>query len=220
MNATPRPVATDQQGIHPRLKRVVNHHLQHSFRRPPAPHAAHFRTQALARLNDCDNALILDSGCGTGASTVALAERFCTALVVGVDRSEVRLARARARRDIPENVLFVRANLEDCWSLLAQHEVRLSHHFLLYPNPWPKQRHLMRRWHAHPLMPLMLGISRRLELRTNWRIYAEEFAASIELHGNFAVTVAALSPQQPISAFEKKYLDAGQQLYCVRAEAF
>lgn len=55
---------------------------------------------------------VLDLGCGTGASTAALAAVFPAAEVVGVDASAGMLERARAKR-WPPGVRFVHAPAED-----------------------------------------------------------------------------------------------------------
>ncbi|CAM3674935.1 class I SAM-dependent methyltransferase [Nocardiopsis rhodophaea] len=55
---------------------------------------------------------VLDLGCGTGASTAALAREFPRAEIIGVDASEGMLARARAKPWGPR-VRFVHARAED-----------------------------------------------------------------------------------------------------------
>ncbi len=60
--------------------------------------------------------LILDSGCGTGVSTIKLAEQFPGDLVVGIDQSENRLSKSKEKN----NVLFFRANLIDIWLLMEK----------------------------------------------------------------------------------------------------
>ncbi|MFD8353262.1 methyltransferase domain-containing protein, partial [Streptomyces coelicoflavus] len=55
---------------------------------------------------------VLDLGCGTGASTAALAAAFPAAEIVGVDASAGMLERARAKR-WPSRVRFVHAAAED-----------------------------------------------------------------------------------------------------------
>ncbi len=55
---------------------------------------------------------VLDLGCGTGASTAALAAAFPAAAIVGVDASAGMLERARAKR-WPSRVRFVHAAAED-----------------------------------------------------------------------------------------------------------
>ncbi|WP_217139759.1 methyltransferase domain-containing protein [Streptomyces sp. AC627_RSS907] len=55
---------------------------------------------------------VLDLGCGTGASTAALAAAFPGAEIVGVDASTGMLRRARAK-DWPSRVRFVHARAEE-----------------------------------------------------------------------------------------------------------
>ncbi|MEU3556477.1 methyltransferase domain-containing protein [Streptomyces fragilis] len=55
---------------------------------------------------------VLDLGCGTGASTAALAAAFPRAEIVGADASSAMLARARGRRGL-ERVRFVHATAEE-----------------------------------------------------------------------------------------------------------
>ncbi|WP_026313820.1 class I SAM-dependent methyltransferase [Actinomadura flavalba] len=58
---------------------------------------------------------VLDLGCGTGASTAALARVLPAAEIVGVDASAGMLAAARAKR-WPPNVRFVHSRAEDLTS--------------------------------------------------------------------------------------------------------
>ena len=54
--------------------------------------------------------------------------------------------------------------------------------FLFFPNPWPKAySEIKRRFHAHPVFATMASLAPCLELRTNWRIYAEECAVALSI---------------------------------------
>ena len=49
----------------------------------------------------------------------------------------------------PKNLFLVRAELTDFWMLVArQSDWLVAKHYLLYPNPYPKSKHLQRRWHG------------------------------------------------------------------------
>ena len=103
----------------------------------------------------------------------------------------------------------------------------IPYHALYYPNPWPKQSEAGRRFHLHPIFPTLLQLAQETELRTNWEIYAWEFelAACIvkEIPGQAgddnvvvkSVSCEAFEPEQPITAFERKYKNAHQQLWRV-----
>jgi tRNA (guanine-N7-)-methyltransferase len=90
--------------------------------------------------------------------------------------------------------------------------------YLLYPNPSPKPEHLKRRWHAHPIFPTLLACAETLELRTNWAIYAQEFALALQSCGWRAVQEPlplAQALSAPISNFEAKYAASGHALWRV-----
>ena len=83
----------------------------------------------------------------------------------------------------------------------------------MYPNPWPKPKHLRRRWYAHPVFPELIRLGGELELRCNWRIYAEEFHAAMEFIAAGACTMGEYSAQTNISLFERKYSGSGHTIY-------
>lgn len=132
-------------------------------------------------------------------------------MVVGIDQSAARLG--RFCEPVLPNMRLVRARAEDFWRLLRADGIRPARHFLLYPNPWPKAAHLKRRWQGHPAFPELLSLGGRLELRTNWRVYADEFALAARICGIVAQPVVSFSVQSPLSPFERKYADSGHRLY-------
>lgn len=197
----------------------MRRHLATSFRRPPAPYSCQAFEALLARWAG-GSPLVLDSACGTGESTAALARRHPEALVVGIDQSEERIGRGlrKLHAALPGNALLLRADATDIWALLAQQRMRLAHHYLLYPNPWPKSEHLQRRWHGHPRFRELLALGGHIELRTNWALYAEEFGAALRCAGWQAET-SAVNDAEPLTPFERKYRDSGHALTRLVAQA-
>ena len=207
-----RSVTTNQEGPYKELERVVRKHAATLFLRPVADHTREAFATAkdfVDRFYESASAnkpfdVILDSGCGTGESTVHIAKRFPDTPVIGVDKSAVRLTRACAGNapatdgGTPANAFWVRAELLDFWKL-ALDEVdagrwRIPYHALYYPNPWPKQSEATRRFHLHPIFPTLLKLGERIELRTNWEIYAREFAAAAKLIPNQIRDLTASAP--------------------------
>lgn len=214
MQFNSRPVESAQSEVHPALLPRVVRNAQHAFRSPIPAHTARAFSAVLS-VTGSERPWVLDSGCGTGVSTLRLGLRFPDCWVVGVDRSAARLARQRvdgiARRG---NVVLVRAELTAFWRLMAEAGMTVARHYLLYPNPSPKPRLLGRRWHAHPVFPVLLEISDLLIMRTNWALYAEEFALSLQVGGAPEPEIAKLgSGDDFLSPFEEKYYRSGHRLF-------
>lgn len=205
-------VTSNQTGIHDNLQQVVIRNQNYTFRKPVADHTQRAFESIHSLAARQNQPVILDSGCGTALSTRHIAQKYPDSLVIGVDRSEIRLGKQHENA-LPENAITVRADLVDFWNLAVQAEWKLQRHFILYPNPYPKSIHLKRRWHAHPVFPQLLKLGGQLELRTNWQIYAEEFALALRLSGQADVNAEAFVPETCRTLFEKKYHQTGQALY-------
>lgn len=224
MEKNSRAISSVQSGVHDDLPALVARHLAHPFRKPILDYnRAAFAQFDAARQNwNPDAPLLLDSGCGVGWSTLQLAAQYPEHFVVGVDQSSDRIGRGKPGAT-PANACFIRADVVDFWRLLLPEvdsgRIRLSHHFLLYPNPWPKIGHLARRWHGHAIFPTLVALGGRLECRSNWGIYIEELAAALRLAGQGAVESGVfVPPGEPLTPFEAKYAASGQTLYRLVAE--
>lgn len=225
MHANSSKVHSRQVQVHPRLQRVWQRHQQSPYQRPLSVHGMQAGAASVAWLaRTPEGPLLLDTGCGTGASTLALAQRRPDARIIGIDQSAERLQRGsgstEAAIEISERVLLLRAPLEDYWRLLLAAGVRPQVQYLWYPNPWPKPEHLMRRWHAHPVFSSVLALGGALELRSNWRLYIDEFAQVLAWSGRTAVIEPVPPDGAPVSPFERKYRDSGHELWrCVAADS-
>ncbi|HET8941985.1 MAG TPA: methyltransferase domain-containing protein, partial [Rudaea sp.] len=184
MFANSRVIESNQTAAHPQLRKVVLRHLASAYLRAPSDVGKHAFAGIAGQLAAAP--FILDAGCGTGASTLALARVHSGTLVLGVDKSAARLAvgqRLIARGGAPKNAQLLHCELVDFWQLAAAAGLRCRRQYLLYPNPWPKAGQLKRRWHAHPVFPTILKLGGDIQLRTNWTIYALEFAAALGIAG-------------------------------------
>jgi tRNA (guanine-N7-)-methyltransferase len=203
-------VTSNQHHIHPKLPALVRRYLTHRNRRPIAPHSRKSFEPLRLQLANNPRPLVLDSFCGTGHSTAILAERHPDHLVVGVDKSAHRLA--RHPQVIGDSYLLLQADCGDIWRLLLEQRISLEYHYLLYPNPWPKSGHLQRRVHGSPDFRSLLELGGRVELRSNWQLYVEEFGVAMHLAGHPGI-VTAVEPKQPLTLFEHKYQASGHNLW-------
>ena len=210
MQAPSRQPTSNQEHLHPKLAATVRKHLERPSRKPVAAHNAAAFELLLHELTARPRPLVLDSFCGTGHSTAALAQRHPGHLVVGIDKSGHRLAKQPG--NVTDNVIFLQAECEDLWRLLGERGIAVDYHYLLYPNPWPKAKHLQRRVHGGAGLFWLLQLGGRIELRSNWQAYVEEFGVAMNLAAHPG-SVARVIPAPPLSLFERKYLDSGHELW-------
>lgn len=216
MKANSKKIFSNQDGVHANLEKTVRRHLASTFLKPVSEHTQAAFDSAAAFVAAFGRPLILDSCCGVGDSSRALARAFPSHTVIGVDKSASRITRERAG-DEPGNLLLLRADLNDFFRLAAKAGWQPERHYILYPNPWPKSEHLKRRWHGAPVFRDIVALGGRLELRSNWRLYLEEFALALSLAGHEAA-LAAFEAAEPITPFEAKYKASGQPLWQLVAE--
>ncbi len=64
--------------------------------------------------------------------------------------------------------------------------LKITHHYMLYPNPYPTNARLSSRWYAHPSFPLILKLGiPTMVIRSNWKGYLSEFAQAVEMANDF-----------------------------------
>jgi tRNA (guanine-N7-)-methyltransferase len=216
MYANSRIIDSAQSGPHEKLAELVRRHRDAPFRKPIAASSQAAFDNVMQEW-DRRSPILLDAGCGVGWSTLKLAQAHTDHFVLGVDQSQDRLSRGKPEA-VPPNAFFARADLVDFWRLLAQADIRLDLHYLLYPNPWPKIGHLSRRWHGSPAFPALIALGGRLECRSNWSIYVEELAVAIGLLTGITPGVETFEAPDPLTPFERKYRDSGQTLHRLIAQ--
>jgi tRNA (guanine-N7-)-methyltransferase len=238
MNTPSLSVYSSQTAPHPHLQEIVRKHCRTTFQRPYLEHSRQaFREAEQFVAASGATTIILDSCCGTGESTRTIARSNPEACVIGIDKSAHRLRkhqhileRANGGTNTITNYKIVRADVIDIWRLIAEAVWSIDKHYILYPNPYPKPDHFLRRWHGHPVFPIIVTLSNNIELRTNWCIYAEEMLAaytSVCTEYRYTATTAFTTSDakehcntmpfntEPLTAFERKYTASGHTLYQV-----
>ena len=211
-----RVVITNQLGPNPKIPELVKRYLHSGSRKPMPQHtqqAFDFVCDWLGGwATDGSQPLILDACCGTGDSSVKIALRYPQAKVIGVDKSQARIEKPQKDGQIPANCLLVRADIADFWRLATAAKWRLSKHFLLFPNPYPNALHVQRRWHGSPSFIDIVRLGGKLEVRSNWQLYLQEFAIALDCVG-VAAQPTRLAIETPLTAFERKYHASGQAIW-------
>ena len=134
------------------LQSFLSNYIMHEHTVRSFQEAQGFVDDFYSKMN-CTKTVILDSGCGRGMSTSILASKYPQYPVIGIDRSECRLLRNASTPDGKppklNNLLLLRAEICDFWMLAARNSDWTIHsNYILYPNPYPKSKHLIRRWHG------------------------------------------------------------------------
>lgn len=216
--ANSRAITSNQMGVHTDIPQLVAKYWKSTFLKPIAQHSAEAFTEVEKKLSTFNGPLILDSCCGVGESTAEIARRYPDALVVGIDKSVHRLKKhVFHNKSGGGEYLLVRADLNDFWRLAREAGWQPQKHFVLYPNPWPKKKHLGRRWHGAPVFPELVRLGGEIELRSNWPIYLQEFALALECCGINSKFEQLADNLNPITPFERKYQASKQALWQLTA---
>ena len=201
-------IITDQTYPHPKLFSLVDHHRQVIFKPEPLDTEC---CKILLALRDSKQPLILDSGCGKAMSTGLISAKYPLHHVIGVDRSPNRL-QPRARY---KSVSYLLCDCVSLWFFCLQNDIHFDYHYLLYPNPYPKKKHIKKRWYGHPILSTLLNIGQQTIVRSNWDIYIREFAFAANLHG-FQSIMSINTKDSVTSHFEQKYQGSHETTYQIK----
>lgn len=161
--------------------------------------------------------LVLEIGCGTGTSTLAMAaeEPDIDVIAVEVYRRGLAQLLCAIDREAISNIRLIRGDGID----VLEHLVRpgsLTGVRMFFPDPWPKSRHHKRRLFQPPTVALITGRLRPggvLHVATDHRGYAEQIAvvgnAEPGLRPARPGEPLAISKERPTTKYESKARHAG-----------
>lgn len=165
--------------------------------------------------------VVLDLGCGHGAAAIGYAVAHPDHDVLAVDVHPPGVARMLAAADV-RGVPNLWAHIGDAVALLETRIASASLHavHLFFPDPWPKTRHLKRRFiseHTLDLIADRLEPGGSLLVATDHASYAEHALAELAAHRSFEVAENDRPEWRPHEGFEAKGLAAGRSVTDLRA---
>ena len=193
-------------------------HRDHEFKKPISNYSIDLFNKICEWVTDKGkNKIILDIGCGVGESSYHLGLEYRDALIIGIDKSLDRIERKNHfKKYLPENVLLVRGDMIDLWKLFLEqkNKLKIIKQYILYPNPYPKKKHLKLRWQGHAIFPTIMAIDSPIEVRSNWKLYLEEFYVASKIFSYQSTDgIQTFLPEVMQTPFERKYAESGQNLY-------
>ena len=160
--------------------------------------------------------LQVDLGCGDGSFLCEMAQQFPNTNFLGVERLTKRVEKVRRKAEKIENVRVLRADsFFAVRYLLAESSVETF--YLLFPDPWPKRRHQLRRIFTSDFLDAIAVALEQygvLHVATDQLDYFEQIAGLSRAHQQFQVV-----PRSPdgavlaVTKFEKKFRKQGAPIY-------
>ncbi|MGN6695596.1 MAG: tRNA (guanosine(46)-N7)-methyltransferase TrmB [Aquihabitans sp.] len=159
--------------------------------------------------------LLVDIGVGSGEATRAWAASAPEARVLAIELHRPGLAKLLTALDAegPANVRVVEA---DALELLAHlDDASVAGIRVLFPDPWPKRRHVERRMVDRAFVGLaarVLEPGGTLHLATDWADYADHMRSMVATDPRFELQEGAGRPDRPVTAYEQRGLDVGRRI--------
>ena len=160
--------------------------------------------------------LHVDLGCGDGSFLREMAQQFPKTNFLGIERLAKRVEKVRRKAEKIENVRVLRADsLFAVRYLLSESSVETF--YLLFPDPWPKRRHQLRRIFSRDFLDaIAVALERHgvLRVATDQIDYFQQVERISRAHLQFQVVPP--SPDDailPVTKFERKFRGQNLPIY-------
>lgn len=159
--------------------------------------------------------LLVDIGVGDGRATRAWGAAHPEARVLALELHRPGLARLLddLEREGPANVRVLEADALEVCGRLAPASVRALR--VLFPDPWPKRRHVGRRIVDRAFTVLaadLLEPGGTLQLATDWADYAEHMRTMVATERRLQPVALDARPDRPVTTYERRGLEAGRTI--------
>ena len=156
---------------------------------------------------------------GDGDATRDWAQADPDADVLAIELHRPGVARLLGTLDAegPPNVRVAMADA--CTVLAAVEPGSIRHLRVLFPDPWPKRRHVHRRLVDRRFVTTAAELLRpggELLLATDWEDYAEHMVSMVATDRRLEPDHPLQRPGRPVTAYEQRGLDAGRPIRDLR----
>jgi tRNA (guanine-N7-)-methyltransferase len=160
--------------------------------------------------------LHVDLGCGDGSFLCEMAQQFPKRNFLGIERLTKRVEKVRRKAKEIGNVRVLRADtLFAVRYLLPKSSVETF--YLLFPDPWPKRRHQLRRIFTRDFLDAIAVALKEhgiLRVATDQLDYFHQIERLSRAHLQFQVVPWSRDDAVlPVSRFERKFRDQGTPVY-------
>lgn len=204
-----------QEGLHPKLDRIMARHRRPMTCRPIAQQAITNMTNLIRLQQQEPRKIILDCGIGKGLSLHYLASNYPDHRIIGIDKSRYRLA--YYNKNCCERTLVFQGQLEDYFVLCHQNHIKIEKMFIFYPNPYPKMSSINQRLYGSSMLPYILHMAKEVIVRSNALFYLNDMMYMYEKVDRKCNINQIHCPG--ITHFDRKYASAGVSRYELRASS-
>lgn len=164
----------------------------------------------------------LEIGCGNGEHAIKFAQTHPQIFLIAIERTTNKFQsftkKLKKMDPPPPNLVGYHADAIHWCAHNLGNGPKLSQIFLLYPNPYPKEKQANLRFANMPFMGFLLKHLKtggQVTLATNiYEHYLEAHTNFSELWGLETLQGEPISPTaEPRTAFERKYLERGETCY-------
>lgn len=175
--------------------------------------------EALGAAFGGDGPLLVDVGVGDGRATRAWATEHPEARVLALElhRPGIAALLAALEEGGPPNVRVVEADALAVLGALDAGAVDAVR--LLFPDPWPKRRHVKRRMVDRAFVGRVAELlvpGGELHVATDWDDYAEHVRTTVATEQRLAPEPEAARPPRPVTAYEARGQRAGRTITDLR----
>ncbi|MBE8222123.1 MAG: hypothetical protein HAW60_05280 [Bdellovibrionales bacterium] len=179
-------------------------------------------------LNNLQLGLDIEVGCGVGLHPLEYARLNESKKIIALERTKTKFnkflnrfnSHLKNQPKLQDHLLPVG---EDAIAFILKFikQKTVDNYFLLHPNPYPKLKHLNKRWHAMPAMSLLVETLKPggcIHLATNQEYYYKEALSYMQNIWKLSVKSKNTYYKNDIKGrthFEIKYLNMGDAIFNV-----